>query len=273
MASYLRMFTKRPCCPYIAANRSAQSGRDQVLTVASTTSGRYRGPWTHSRTAARTDGRRARGRERHLALGPSYRRLSRPGPRDKFAHPQRRQAAKMADASLIGVIVGGGLAICGGLVSGGITVINQWLDRADRKKKLRAEKLEELVRSIYDFDHWMGRNKNYYLFGATEKLEPSPFARVEATPVLLQATPKARARRARVMGSYSGIPFVSRLQSGMAPCFSGAFQRQPSLWPGSLPKTAVFIVRRADRGIDPREEIISRPCGGQLIRPLHAVSG
>jgi hypothetical protein len=90
------------------------------------------------------------------------------------------KAAKMADASLIGVIVGGGLAICGGLVSGGITVINQWLDRADRKKKLRAEKLEELVRSIYDFDHWMGKNKDYYLFGATENLEPSPFARVEA---------------------------------------------------------------------------------------------
>jgi len=232
MASYLRMFTKRPCCPYIAANRSAQSGRDQVLTVASTTSGRYRGPWTHSRTAARTDGRRARGRERHLALGPSYRRLSRPGPRDKFAHPQRRQAAKMADASLIGVIVGGGLAICGGLVSGGITVINQWLDRADRKKKLRAEKLEELVRSIYDFDHWMGRNKNYYLFGATEKLEPSPFARVEATPVLLQATPKARATRAR-----HGVLLWYSLCKSLA-------ERDGALFFRRLPKTAVFMARQ-----------------------------
>ena len=89
----------------------------------------------------------------------------------------------MADAttvSLLPVVVGGLLTMGGGVIGGGVTLLSSYFLANAEKKKCRAEKFEELVAAVYEFDHWLGRKENAQVFGEEEKLEPSPFAKVEA---------------------------------------------------------------------------------------------
>jgi hypothetical protein len=86
----------------------------------------------------------------------------------------------MADTSLTPILVGGGLAMLGGAITAGIAFLASWLGRAEEKRNRRAEKFEELVSAVYEFDDWIGKNKNHTVFGETQTLGPSPFAKIEA---------------------------------------------------------------------------------------------
>jgi hypothetical protein len=48
------------------------------------------------------------------------------------------------------------------------------------KKRRRAEKFEELVAALYEFDHWMENLKAVEAYGAERIVEVSPFAKIQA---------------------------------------------------------------------------------------------
>ncbi len=89
----------------------------------------------------------------------------------------------MADASpsmwatLLPVVVGGAIALAG-------SWLGPWLIEARKEnselRKLRAEKFEELVKAIYEFDHWMDRERDRALGGDAPEPTVSPFAKVQA---------------------------------------------------------------------------------------------
>jgi hypothetical protein len=82
-----------------------------------------------------------------------------------------------AEPSLIPVIVGGLLAIAGGAVT---TVLLHAMRTKTEKKNKRAEKYEELVAAIYEYDHWLDKRRDVRVFGEEGKLTPSPFAKMHA---------------------------------------------------------------------------------------------
>ncbi len=86
----------------------------------------------------------------------------------------------MADNSLMPVVVGGLLALSGIAVTGAITLAIHWLQSGAEKKKRRAEKFEELVSAIYQFDHWVDILRNIQVYGEEHSLEASPFAKIQA---------------------------------------------------------------------------------------------
>jgi hypothetical protein len=51
---------------------------------------------------------------------------------------------------------------------------------AAEKKKRRAEKFEELVAAIYEFDHWLDRQNDIIVHGEQGTIEVSPFAKIQA---------------------------------------------------------------------------------------------
>ena len=63
----------------------------------------------------------------------------------------------MADSSLAPVIVGGLLALGGVALTGGVSVGVRFLQSREEKRKRRAEKFEELVAALYEFDHWLDK--------------------------------------------------------------------------------------------------------------------
>jgi hypothetical protein len=70
----------------------------------------------------------------------------------------------MADTSLWPVVVGGLLAL-GGTVAGAIaTTIRDATQQRYETRKRRADKFEELVAAVYEFDHWLDgiRNRDAY---------------------------------------------------------------------------------------------------------------
>jgi hypothetical protein len=52
-------------------------------------------------------------------------------------------------------------------------------EKAERKKKL-ADKFEEMVAAIYQFDHWLDTERNRALGGTTTEPTVSPFAKIQA---------------------------------------------------------------------------------------------
>jgi hypothetical protein len=78
---------------------------------------------------------------------------------------------------LVPVIVGGLLAIAGGAVT---TVLLHFMRIKTEKKNKRAEKYEELVAAIYEYDHWLDKKKSIRVFGEEGELAPSPFAKLHA---------------------------------------------------------------------------------------------
>jgi hypothetical protein len=86
----------------------------------------------------------------------------------------------MADTSLWPVVVGGLLAL-GGTVAGAIaTTIRDAVQQRHEKAKRRADKFEELVAALYEFDHWMESRRQRDAFGVDIPETVSPFAKVQA---------------------------------------------------------------------------------------------
>jgi hypothetical protein len=86
----------------------------------------------------------------------------------------------MADTSLWPVVVGGFLTMCGVAVSGGLTLVLNRVQAHEEKKKRRAEKFEQLVNAVYEFDLWLDVKEDVMARLEKIKLEVSPFAKLEA---------------------------------------------------------------------------------------------
>ena len=74
-------------------------------------------------------------------------------------------------------MVGGAIGLVGGWL--GPSLVERRKEAAE-KKRIRAEKFEEMVTAIYEFDDWLNRKENIQVFGGEEKLGSSPFAKMEA---------------------------------------------------------------------------------------------
>jgi hypothetical protein len=87
----------------------------------------------------------------------------------------------MADVSLWGVVIGGLLGI-GGTIGGSIaTALRDKSQQEYEIKKKRAEKFEELVAAVYEFDHWLSAVRDRRVVGQNTALETvSPFSKVQA---------------------------------------------------------------------------------------------
>jgi hypothetical protein len=87
----------------------------------------------------------------------------------------------MADeTNLLPVIVGGALSMGGigiGLV---VAVVRDWMSRKEERRNRRADKFEELVAALYEFDHWVDTARNRALGGAAAEPSVSPFAKIQA---------------------------------------------------------------------------------------------
>lgn len=90
----------------------------------------------------------------------------------------------MADNSLWPVIVGGLIAMGGVLITNVSTFFLSFRQASLERKKRRAEKFEELVTSVYAYDHWLETRFNINVLGKDETIDASPFARLEATSAL-----------------------------------------------------------------------------------------
>jgi hypothetical protein len=78
---------------------------------------------------------------------------------------------------LLPVIVGGGIAIIGGLVG---PPFLHYLQQKAEKKRRRAEKFEELVATLYEHEHWLREITDVRLFGGEVRNVVSPMAKVKA---------------------------------------------------------------------------------------------
>ena len=68
--------------------------------------------------------------------------------------------------------------IVGGFLTGGMTFLVSRQQRIADAKKRRTDKLEELVAAVYEFDHWVDRNKQRYVVGEDIPETISPLAKV-----------------------------------------------------------------------------------------------
>ena len=68
---------------------------------------------------------------------------------------------------LVPVLVGGLLTLVGTVAAALGTAIRDVVQRRNKEKKRRADKFEELVAAVYDFDHWLDRLKDRFVFGAS----------------------------------------------------------------------------------------------------------
>ena len=88
---------------------------------------------------------------------------------------------KMADASLWPVVVGGLLGVGGTLVGVIGTTIRDAAQQRHEKAKRRADKFEELVAAVYEFDHWLYSMQQRDAFGTDKAPQTaSPFAKVQS---------------------------------------------------------------------------------------------
>jgi len=78
---------------------------------------------------------------------------------------------------LLNVALGGVIGIIAGWV--GPYFIQRAKDVADKKRK-RAEKFEELVGSVYEYDHWMDTTRHIRFAGYEGEITVSPFAKIHA---------------------------------------------------------------------------------------------
>jgi hypothetical protein len=90
----------------------------------------------------------------------------------------------MADTSLWPVVVGGvltGLFALGGIGVGAVVAARR--DAAQErheKAKRRADKFEELVAGLYEFDHWVDSSRQRDAYGVDIPQTVSPFAKVQS---------------------------------------------------------------------------------------------
>jgi hypothetical protein len=90
----------------------------------------------------------------------------------------------MADASstsiwatLVGVVIGGVLTIVAGWLGPALLESRK---QAAEKKRYRAEKFEELVAAIYEFEHWIESNRRITAYGEEGIIGVSPFAKIQS---------------------------------------------------------------------------------------------
>ena len=87
----------------------------------------------------------------------------------------------MADTSLWPVVVGGLLGVGGTMVGVIGTTIRDVAQQRHEKAKRRADKFEELVAAVYEFDHWLGSSGQRDAFGVGDAQRTvSPFAKVQS---------------------------------------------------------------------------------------------
>jgi hypothetical protein len=81
------------------------------------------------------------------------------------------------------------IGLLGALIGGAIGLLGPWLlqrrKEAEEKRHRRAEKFEELVAAVYEFDHRVGNQRDIAAYGRQNLAEtPSPFAKIEAIVVI-----------------------------------------------------------------------------------------
>jgi hypothetical protein len=87
----------------------------------------------------------------------------------------------MADTSLWPVVVGGLLGVGGTMVGVIGTTIRDVAQQRHEKAKRRADKFEELVAAVYEFDHWLDSMRDRDAFGQGDaQRTASPFAKVQS---------------------------------------------------------------------------------------------
>jgi hypothetical protein len=128
--------------------------------------------------------------------------------------------ADVSDVSLLSVALGGALTILGGIIVSAATILNSWRQESLDRKKLRAAKFEELVSSIYEFNHWLDTKHAYIVFGTEPPPGMSPISKIEGIaavyfPDFLPkiATMKALSAPFQVWMGQSGI---KRIQGDIA---------------------------------------------------------
>jgi hypothetical protein len=95
-----------------------------------------------------------------------------------FDLPLRGQMADASDTSLWPVIVGGALALVGSF--GGVIIANVFQGRREKEKR-QAEKFEELVKTIYEFESWLiERRDSSYDRDSKPREIISPLAKIDA---------------------------------------------------------------------------------------------
>jgi hypothetical protein len=80
-------------------------------------------------------------------------------------------------ADLESVIVGGAIAIVGGL---GTQLLLEYRKQTAEKRKKKAEKLEELISLVYEHHHWIQHLYEIKVQGKIGEISPTPFAKIEA---------------------------------------------------------------------------------------------
>ena len=83
----------------------------------------------------------------------------------------------MLPAGLLPMLVGAAIALAG-------TWLGSWIsdrrkEKAERQKK-RAEKFEELVAAVFEFDHWVDNARQAFAFGKEAPDLVSPFRKIHA---------------------------------------------------------------------------------------------
>jgi hypothetical protein len=86
----------------------------------------------------------------------------------------------MAEISLLPVVVGGLLTMGGGVVGFVGSVILGVMQNQREKQKRRADKFEEFLSAVYEYEHWMDTQKNIRCYGENLPLGISPLAKAEA---------------------------------------------------------------------------------------------
>ena len=77
------------------------------------------------------------------------------------------------------------IGLIGTLIGGAIGFLGPWLlegrKQAEENWRRRAEKFEELVAAVYEFDHWIENTRNITAYGETSLAQTaSPFAKIQA---------------------------------------------------------------------------------------------
>ncbi|MEE8230364.1 MAG: hypothetical protein V3R15_02645 [Qipengyuania citrea] len=81
------------------------------------------------------------------------------------------------DAGLIGVIVGGVIAIVGTIAT---PIVQHFLGKSEREAASRKENVQTLIQAVYELDDWLERHKQVTMMGKEVPLGPSPQAKLEA---------------------------------------------------------------------------------------------
>jgi hypothetical protein len=86
----------------------------------------------------------------------------------------------MADASLSQSIVVGAFTVAGAVATALVTIVRDVVQQRHEKQKRCADKFEELVATVYEFDHWVGHRKSQIVFDLDEDVTVSPFCKVQS---------------------------------------------------------------------------------------------